>query len=212
MQALLFISHGSRVPEMYAEVAQLLERLERHGQFDRVQAAFLDCGEPDIPAAVRACVAAGADEIFVLLNFLNTGRHVAKDIPGLLKRAGQEFPGVHFYVSKHLGAYPEQDQVYLQMIQSLKNNSIKQNVIKVRKEPIMALAEGGKAPEFQAAASNGQKVALKDFRGKKRVVLYFYPKDDTPGCTVEACGFRDKNVALEKNDAVILKGKTMIFS
>ena len=68
----------------------------------------------------------------------------------------------------------------------------------------MALAEGDKAPEFQTAASNGQKVALKDFRGKKNVVLYFYPKDDTPGCTVEACGFRDKHAALEKTDAVIL--------
>lgn len=125
MQALLLISHGSRVPAMYAEVAQLMDRLERHGQFDIVKTAFLDCGEPDIPAAVRVCVAAGADEIFVLLNFLNTGQHVAHDIPALLKQAGQEFPQVHFYASRHLAAYPEQDQVYLQIIQSLKNNAIK---------------------------------------------------------------------------------------
>lgn len=68
----------------------------------------------------------------------------------------------------------------------------------------MALKEGDGAPEFNLLAHNGQKVQLQDFRGKKRVVLYFYPKDDTPGCTVEACGFRDKISAIEAKDAVIL--------
>ena len=64
--------------------------------------------------------------------------------------------------------------------------------------------EGDKAPEFSLTASNGKKVSLKDFRGKQRVVLYFYPKDDTPGCTVQACGFRDKIKQIEKKDAVVL--------
>lgn len=50
--------------------------------------------------------------------------------------------------------------------------------------------EGSKAPEFTAHDQNGETVRLKDLRGKK-VVLYFYPKDDTPGCTKEACSFRD---------------------
>jgi peroxiredoxin Q/BCP len=68
----------------------------------------------------------------------------------------------------------------------------------------MALKEGDKAPEFNLPASNGKQVALKDFKGKKRVILYFYPKDDTPGCTVEACGFRDKVKAIESEDAVVL--------
>lgn len=110
---------------MYTEVAELLARLARQNSFDIVKAAFLDCGEPDIPTAVRACVDAGAKEIFVLLNFLNTGRHVAQDIPALLKQAGQAFPNVQFYVSRHLAAYPEQDQVYTHILQSLKNNTIK---------------------------------------------------------------------------------------
>ena len=52
------------------------------------------------------------------------------------------------------------------------------------------LKEGGKAPEFAAPDQDGNVVRLKDLRGKK-VVLYFYPKDDTPGCTKEACAFRD---------------------
>jgi thioredoxin-dependent peroxiredoxin len=55
----------------------------------------------------------------------------------------------------------------------------------------MALLEvGDKAPEFRTVDQDGEAVSLKDFRGR-RVVLYFYPKDDTPGCTKEACSFRD---------------------
>ncbi len=49
---------------------------------------------------------------------------------------------------------------------------------------------GDKAPDFQTKDQDGERVDLKDFKGKK-VVLYFYPKDDTPGCTTEACSFRD---------------------
>ena len=51
---------------------------------------------------------------------------------------------------------------------------------------------GDHAPDFELEAASGQKVRLSDFRGKKNVVLFFYPKDDTPGCTVEACTFRDR--------------------
>src|SRR5437870_3582317 len=50
---------------------------------------------------------------------------------------------------------------------------------------------GDKAPDFEVAASNGTTVRLKDYVGKGNIVLYFYPKDDTPGCTKEACGIRD---------------------
>jgi peroxiredoxin Q/BCP len=50
---------------------------------------------------------------------------------------------------------------------------------------------GDKAPDFEGPTGDGNSLALKDFLGKKNVVLYFYPKDDTPGCTKEACSFRD---------------------
>lgn len=56
----------------------------------------------------------------------------------------------------------------------------------------MSNLEGKKAPEFSLPGSDGKTHALKDYRGRT-VVLYFYPKDDTPGCTVEACAFRDAN-------------------
>jgi len=50
---------------------------------------------------------------------------------------------------------------------------------------------GDPAPDFEGPTSNGSRLGLKDFKGKQNVVLYFYPKDDTPGCTREACSFRD---------------------
>ena len=56
----------------------------------------------------------------------------------------------------------------------------------------MGLHVGDKAPEFALPSSEGGEVSLARLRGKK-VVLYFYPKDDTPGCTIEACGFRDSH-------------------
>jgi peroxiredoxin Q/BCP len=63
--------------------------------------------------------------------------------------------------------------------------------------------EGTKAPDFKLASTEGGPVALKDLRGKA-VVLYFYPKDDTPGCTREACAFRDEQASLKKTGAVVL--------
>ena len=52
--------------------------------------------------------------------------------------------------------------------------------------------EGNKAPDFSSIDQNGNKIKLSSFKGKKTVVLYFYPKDMTPGCTTEACDFRDQ--------------------
>jgi peroxiredoxin Q/BCP len=63
---------------------------------------------------------------------------------------------------------------------------------------------GKPAPDFTLPSSSGESVSLKSFKNKKSVVLYFYPKDDTPGCTKEACGFRDLTADFEKVGAVIL--------
>ena len=62
---------------------------------------------------------------------------------------------------------------------------------------------GDRAPDLSLPDQDGKTVALKDLRGKP-VVLYFYPKDDTPGCTKEACDFRDANARLRKTGAVVL--------
>jgi len=63
---------------------------------------------------------------------------------------------------------------------------------------------GAKAPAFTLMATGGREVALKDFIGKKNLVLYFYPKDGTPGCTTESCGFRDVHDALRRHDTEVL--------
>lgn len=63
---------------------------------------------------------------------------------------------------------------------------------------------GNLAPAFTLLDQSGDKVTLKQFRGQKNVVLYFYPKAMTPGCTVQACGLRDSRAALNKLDTVVL--------
>ena len=63
---------------------------------------------------------------------------------------------------------------------------------------------GDKAPDFSLPASTGETISLKDYLGTNRVVLYFYPKDNTPGCTKEACSFRDNLDNIEAKDTVVL--------
>jgi peroxiredoxin Q/BCP len=63
---------------------------------------------------------------------------------------------------------------------------------------------GKKAPEFALMATGGREVALKDFIGRKNLILYFYPKDGTPGCTTEACAFRDVFDSLQAHDTVVV--------
>jgi len=65
------------------------------------------------------------------------------------------------------------------------------------------LKEGSTAPAFKTNDANGETVSLKDLRGQ-RVVLYFYPKDDTPGCTKEACSFRDEFAQFKKRGITVL--------
>ena len=68
----------------------------------------------------------------------------------------------------------------------------------------MAMVKEGKAaPKFRLPSSEGGELSLEDLKGKA-VVLYFYPKDDTPGCTREACAFRDTQAAIKKRGAVVL--------
>jgi peroxiredoxin Q/BCP len=66
------------------------------------------------------------------------------------------------------------------------------------------LNPGEKAPDFSLHDQEQKKISLRDFIGRQEVVLYFYPKDDTPGCTKEACGFRDSIKVFEKKNVVVL--------
>jgi peroxiredoxin Q/BCP len=71
------------------------------------------------------------------------------------------------------------------------------------KSPELKLKVGDKAPEFSALTQDGRQISLADFKGQP-VILYFYPRDDTPGCTKEACAFRDEFSAFKKKGAVVL--------
>ncbi len=73
----------------------------------------------------------------------------------------------------------------------------------MKKEVKLPVKEGEPAPTFEAITSSGETIRLTDLKGKE-VILYFYPKDDTPGCTKEACGFRDQFAAFKKKGAVVL--------
>src|SRR5437667_3803029 len=67
-----------------------------------------------------------------------------------------------------------------------------------------SIQEGSRAPEFTSLLTTGDVVKLSDYKGKK-VVLYFYPKDDTPGCTIEACGLRDQYQKIRELGAEVLR-------
>ena len=68
---------------------------------------------------------------------------------------------------------------------------------------VITLKAGDKAPDFELEDDGGNKLKLSDFKGKK-IVLYFYPKDDTPGCTKEACDFRDNMNRLDRSNVEVL--------
>lgn len=67
----------------------------------------------------------------------------------------------------------------------------------------ITLKRGDAAPAFEGVTTDGERVALSDYRGRK-LVLYFYPKDDTPGCTKQACSLRDRNADIRAKGAAIL--------
>lgn len=68
---------------------------------------------------------------------------------------------------------------------------------------VTKLKEGDKAPDFKSVDQDGKSISLSDYKGKK-LVLYFYPKDDTPGCTIQSCNLRDNYAALQKKGYSIL--------
>jgi peroxiredoxin Q/BCP len=74
--------------------------------------------------------------------------------------------------------------------------------VSAAKGPLLGIGEP--APDFSLASAAGDVVRLSDFRGKTEVVLFFYPKDETPGCTIEACSFRDSHEAFREAGATVI--------
>jgi peroxiredoxin Q/BCP len=82
--------------------------------------------------------------------------------------------------------------------------SAKKSPNPTRKTTSSVPAVGSPAPSFTLSGTGGAKVRLGQFKGKQNVVVYFYPRDNTPGCTKEACGFRDQIPRLKRSDTVVL--------
>ncbi len=116
-RALVLVAHGSRLPEANAEVAALTDRLREVAgdRYEIVTHAFLEIAEPNIPAAIDACVAQGAAQLQVLPYFLAAGRHVRDDVPGLLDQARERHPNVLINLSTHLGAEGSLPELLLQL-------------------------------------------------------------------------------------------------
>lgn len=113
--ALLLVAHGSRRAESNHEVAQLAQQLQADltADFAMVKAAFLELAEPSIPEGIKACALAGANRVVVLPYFLNTGRHVAEDIPAEINKARQKLPDLNIHLQAHIGALPEMRSLLL---------------------------------------------------------------------------------------------------
>ncbi|AFJ02590.1 Sirohydrochlorin cobaltochelatase [Methylophaga frappieri] len=116
MKALLIVAHGSRRNQSNHEVMALAESLAAkcQHQYSLVMAAFLELAEPSIPTGIRVCAEQGAAEVVILPYFLNTGRHVAEDIPEQIDIGKQDLPNLTITLLPHIGALPEMQNLLIQ--------------------------------------------------------------------------------------------------
>lgn len=119
MKYLLLVAHGSRRTESNDEIAELATRLAgiARQQFDGVMYAYLELAEPSIPAAIDACMQAGATEVAVVPYFLAAGRHVQEDIPAIVDAKQSEYPGCTIRIAPYLGTASELPELLLALSQ-----------------------------------------------------------------------------------------------
>lgn len=117
MKAVLFISHGSRLPQTEDEVRAFVGRLKKRSHVPIFEYAYLEIAHPNIPEGIDICVQRGAREIIVLLNFLNTGKHVEKDIPHIIQKAQKKHPDVVFHITAPVGQHARIADLFLDMIE-----------------------------------------------------------------------------------------------
>jgi len=105
MQALVLIAHGSRRQASNQEVMDLASRLQQSAgdRYQLIEAGFLEIAEPSIPEAIETCIQSGATSIVVVPYFLAAGRHVAEDIPHIVKPVAEQHPQVAIRISEHIG-------------------------------------------------------------------------------------------------------------
>lgn len=116
-KALLLISHGSRAARANEENRILAELLRQKSGVSVVEYAFLEAAEPSVMEGVEKCVRQGASEITMLLNFLNSGRHVTEDIPALADEARTRFPELKIAVTPPIGQHPKLAELFLELLE-----------------------------------------------------------------------------------------------
>ena len=120
MKAVLLVSHGSRSIQTKREVRQLLSRLKPVINTDILKYAFLEIERPSIPEAIDQCVKKGAQEIIILLNFLNAGRHVDEDIPEIIRKARQKHKNVQIISTIPVGQHPRIVHLFAHLVNHIK--------------------------------------------------------------------------------------------
>ena len=118
MKAIILISHGSRSATTKKEIEALIADLKRKISVPIMSLAFLEIEKPAIPEEISNCVKQGATEIVLLLNFLNSGRHIDADIPNILQEARKKYPSVRFKMTTPVGQHPAISDLFLDMIKA----------------------------------------------------------------------------------------------
>ena len=116
MKAVLLISHGSHSPKTKREVIALIKRLKLLSRFKIFEYAFLEIESPGIPSGIDRCVRQGATDIIILLNFLNSGRHVDEDIPRIVGEAKRKYPKVKFRITLPVGQHPRIAELFVDLL------------------------------------------------------------------------------------------------
>jgi sirohydrochlorin cobaltochelatase len=117
MKAVLIISHGSRSAKTKEEVRELIAKLKPLTSVALIECAFLELESPLIPQGIELCVSRGATEIIILLNFLNSGRHVDVDIPGIVEESRKKFPAVTITITQPVGQHEGIAKLFADMLE-----------------------------------------------------------------------------------------------
>jgi len=116
MKAILLVSHGSRLSATKDEVVNLAGKIKAKCGKNIVEYAFLEIESPGIPEGIVSCISKGAKEIVVLLNFLNSGRHVLEDIPRIVQSTASKYPDVSIKITPPVGQHQKIVDLFLEMI------------------------------------------------------------------------------------------------
>lgn len=103
MKSVLLVSHGSRNKKCLDEIKVTTEKIKSAIQLDIIEYAFLEIEHPLIPEGIEKCIKQGAEEVLVLLNFLNAGRHTESDIPEIVADVRKKYPNIKVKISTPVG-------------------------------------------------------------------------------------------------------------